>query len=320
MFWGNDVKWRLELEEITRLGITTLSIRLIMCESPASRSILTKSKFSILDKNRVEVNIRECEHQFSHSQKSHEISKFIEVDALFSSEDSLLPECTLTIYCEIDTREGIVPVEIPPSEIANNLVYLFESRDFSDVTLNVGEKEFKAHKALLAARSPIFRRMFTNNMKESNLNTVEITDLGSDVVDSMLRYVYTDGHSFEEISNGDQKDPYERRNIAIGLLRAADKYQMDRLKAICEHELYNQISKDNVVEILISAEIYNAARLKYLAIEFIGTNDTKMIDWSHIPTECAELAIHIMGDVVSHVHGPKSTRRRFIQFSRNCEY
>ncbi len=37
---------------------------------------------------------------------------------------------------------------------------------FSDVTLSVGDTEFKAHKAILAARSPVFSAMFEHAMEE----------------------------------------------------------------------------------------------------------------------------------------------------------
>ena len=41
------------------------------------------------------------------------------------------------------------------------------SGSFSDVTLRVGEKQFRAHKVILACRSPVFGAMFEHEMKES---------------------------------------------------------------------------------------------------------------------------------------------------------
>ncbi len=43
---------------------------------------------------------------------------------------------------------------------------LFPQGTFSDVTLSVGATEFKAHKAILAARSPVFAAMFEHSMEE----------------------------------------------------------------------------------------------------------------------------------------------------------
>src|SRR5699024_7894723 len=66
---------------------------------------------------------------------------------------------------------------------------------FSDVTLVTKRdgREFPAHKAILAARSKVFRAMFCGNKAfvESNSNRVEITDIDGDVMKAMLDYIYT---------------------------------------------------------------------------------------------------------------------------------
>ena len=43
---------------------------------------------------------------------------------------------------------------------------MLESGSFADVTLDVEGQEFQAHRAILAARSPVFSAMFLNKMAE----------------------------------------------------------------------------------------------------------------------------------------------------------
>ena len=51
----------------------------------------------------------------------------------------------------------------------------------SDVVLLKGNRKFPVHRAILAARSPVFRAMFTSNMKDS-CRRIPIEDLEPDVL------------------------------------------------------------------------------------------------------------------------------------------
>ena len=62
---------------------------------------------------------------------------------------------------------------------------------FSDVCLCAGGREFKAHKAILATRSPVFGAMFEHEMEESRKGRVEISDIDPDVFQELLRFIYT---------------------------------------------------------------------------------------------------------------------------------
>ena len=64
---------------------------------------------------------------------------------------------------------------------------------FCDVTIAVKDKEFKAHRAVLAAASPFFLTLLTSNMKESNeqLIKVELEEATETVMEDALKYLYT---------------------------------------------------------------------------------------------------------------------------------
>jgi speckle-type POZ protein len=68
---------------------------------------------------------------------------------------------------------------------------LLNNGPFSDTVLVVDGREFNAHKAILAARSPVFNAMFEHEMKESRKGRVEISDIDPDVFNEMLKFVYT---------------------------------------------------------------------------------------------------------------------------------
>ena len=81
---------------------------------------------------------------------------------------------------------------------------------FADVTLVVEGQELKAHKAILAARSPIFAEMFANDEQKSR---VIIDDVSLEVFKELLYYIYTA-----------KTDAY--RQFAAELLAAADKVKL----------------------------------------------------------------------------------------------
>ena len=67
---------------------------------------------------------------------------------------------------------------------------MLDNGKFSDIVIAVGRKEFKVHKNILAARSPVFARMFETDFKKTG-SRMRITDMAVDVFEEMLRYIYT---------------------------------------------------------------------------------------------------------------------------------
>ncbi|CAH8527359.1 unnamed protein product [Schistosoma turkestanicum] len=117
-------------------------------------------------------------------------------------------------------------------------------------------RQFEAHKAILAARSPVFAAMFGHGMEESRANRVEITDMEPDTVAEVLRYIYTG-------------QVVGMNRLAHELLAAADKYQLERLKTMCEEALVESLSVENACDIFGLADMHNAEQLKTHTLEFI---------------------------------------------------
>lgn len=57
-------------------------------------------------------------------------------------------------------------LKVPQCRLAEDLGNLWENTRFTDCCFFVRGKEFKAHKSVLAARSPVFNAMFEHEMEE----------------------------------------------------------------------------------------------------------------------------------------------------------
>ncbi|KAL5966630.1 BTB and MATH domain-containing protein 43, partial [Taenia solium] len=119
-------------------------------------------------------------------------------------------------------------------------------------------RQFKAHKAILAARSPVFAAMFEHGMAESRANRVNITDVEPDILGEVLRFIYTG-----------RVVGLDNPVMAQELLAAADKYQLERLKAMCEEELVEHLTVEAACDILSLADIHSAEQLKAHTLDFI---------------------------------------------------
>ena len=79
--------------------------------------------------------------------------------------------------------------------ICKDLEALKASAAHSDVTLVLGEQEYSAHKAILAARSPVFSRIFLHGDSdrfENNQNRVKMPEMSEPAFQELLTYLYTD--------------------------------------------------------------------------------------------------------------------------------
>ena len=105
------------------------------------------------------------------------------------------------------------------------------------------EKIFKCHKVVLAAGSPVFRAMLSHTtVIENKQSRVEISEIDPVTIDGMLFFLYT-GNVSEKM-------------ITHNLFIAADKYQIEYLKAICELKLCSKMTNDNAVEVAIAAHLH----------------------------------------------------------------
>ncbi|KAL6599354.1 hypothetical protein ACP70R_045848 [Stipagrostis hirtigluma subsp. patula] len=134
----------------------------------------------------------------------------------------------------------------PPSVLASYGVGhdISNMSDLTDVSFEVEGKTFKAHRLMLAARSPVFKALLFGQMAESRKTScITIEDMKAS----------TFGVS--------------------DLFIAADRYGLDMLKQMCEDVLCACIAKDTVIAALEFTEEQTCPGLKSRCLDFLAVAD-----------------------------------------------
>uniref|UniRef100_A0A8R7JXA1 Uncharacterized protein n=2 Tax=Triticum urartu TaxID=4572 RepID=A0A8R7JXA1_TRIUA len=154
------------------------------------------------------------------------------------------------------------PIPLPPSDIGTHLGCLLDNNDGTDVSFIVNDETFHAHRAVLAARSPVFRAELFGSMSEATMSSITLHDITPATFKVMLRFIYTDELPGEDRLEDSSAEMFQ------DLRAAADWYALDRLKVICAQKLWEKVSVDTVATILGWAETYNCQELKNKCIDF----------------------------------------------------
>lgn len=164
---------------------------------------------------------------------------------------------TLNIEVRFDLVE-ILHTELTPVAITTQYEKLFRSDKFSDFQLiTIDGTEIPVHKNILSIRSPVFEKMIESKMLESQENKVTVVDIGERAIIEFLHFIYCGTVvGMDELSEE--------------LLYASTKYDVPDLKPLCVQSLAQKLSKVNVFEILMLADLHVPdGRLKEFCIDFI---------------------------------------------------
>ncbi|EEC83906.1 hypothetical protein OsI_29946 [Oryza sativa Indica Group] len=131
----------------------------------------------------------------------------------------------------------------------------------------VDGETFPAHRAVLAARSPVFRAELLGSMAEAKMSCITLHDIEPVTFRALLRFVYTDELPAD--------DGGELNTTAMAtdqlfqkLLAAADRYDLSRLKLMCAQKLREAVSVDTVAATLVHAEMHGCPELKSSCLDF----------------------------------------------------
>ncbi|XP_065207987.1 speckle-type POZ protein-like [Planococcus citri] len=243
------------------------------------RPILARAKFYFLDGKGNKANVLQYCHIFKAGAKtsSRGYPGFISKTRLLNPFPGLriLHKDALTIVCELKiatlnstTVETVQRCSVGPmiteNAVSKSLERSLLNQDLIDVTFSLNGENFGAHKIILAARSPVFAAMFKHDMEENRLNKVDIPDMKPEVFKAFLLYLYTD-------KTPDPADP----GMVCDLLVAAEKYDVNGLKLLCEEMLLKDLSEENAIDVLVFADQYMFEHLKKQVIFYI----TKHFAW-----------------------------------------
>jgi speckle-type POZ protein len=204
-------------------------------------------------------------------------------------DDCLSIRCDLTLIKDVCGEETVGDqfVVVPPSDLHRHFGNLLESMVGADVTFHVGGKKFLAHRFVLAARSSVFEAELLGVMKENVGSPIVIHEMEPDVFKFLLHFIYTDSLPVLEFAT----DQGEAVVMAGHLLVAADRYNVERLKLICEHKLCSHIDANMVATSLALAEQHSCHGLKEACLQFLSSpsNLKAMMasdGYEHLKTSC----------------------------------
>lgn len=159
-----------------------------------------------------------------------------------------------------------------PSERNKNVVpdylqglqELRKSQQLSDVIICCGGVKFPAHKVVLAANCPYLKAMFTNGMKESTSNEIELKGVSPTTFGLVMDFMYS-------------RDVSISQSNVLDLIGASSLLQIEDLRQLSSKFLMRQIDCNNVIMIRLFAITMFLEELKEAATTFLVDNFGKII-------------------------------------------
>ncbi|KAE8671953.1 BTB/POZ and MATH domain-containing protein 3 [Hibiscus syriacus] len=193
----------------------------------------------------------------------------------YIKDDCIIMNCTVVV---VRTRiEGLkqCSIHVPPSDMGQNLKALLESEIGCDL---------------------IFQ--FFGLVGDPNMDKVVVKDVEPSVFKAVLLFIYTDKLSdIQEITG--PLTTCMSTNMMQHILSAADLYNLDRLKVLCEAKLSEELNADTVATTLALAEQYRCAQLKAVCLKFAATSanlgeEMQSEGFRHLEESCPTLLSELL--------------------------
>ncbi|TVU42015.1 hypothetical protein EJB05_08397, partial [Eragrostis curvula] len=176
-------------------------------------------------------------------------------------DDCLIIECDITVVKElrVETTVKATEVEVPPSDMLDGLGARIGGSSRHHIQ---GEGEARARDAVVGLQGRFVRanegeRDDPNDRKHATGYFQVIAPL------HLHGLVACYGGSYED----------ENIETVIHLVVAADRYDMERMKVMCESILAKRLHVDNVATTLALADQHHCSKLKDACIEFISSSN-----------------------------------------------
>ncbi|XP_033210516.1 speckle-type POZ protein B-like [Belonocnema kinseyi] len=213
--------------------------------------------------------------KISESQ-SYGFTEFIKTEEVL---DFLIDD-RFKILCELRDLEK--EIFVSDSIYAN----FMKNDHFNDIEIIINDYAFRANKLVLAANSPVFERIFSHNMKESLSKQIEIKEMDREVFEEVIRFMYL--------------KKVNLRNLSVRLLIAANRYEMEALKSICEKELITAMTSANVISFLTLADQHNSNNLKRNCFSHIMINFKVLVettDYEELSVNCPRIILELNREI-----------------------
>lgn len=172
----------------------------------------------------------------------------------------------ISLHCVLSMVTADAPQVEPAcadTSLPQDLGNIFRSGDLSDVTLVVGSARLNAHSHILAARSPVFCKMFQSPMKEASTREVVVEDLDSAAMGHFLQFIYVGALDMEALAT-DQD--------ALAILRVAHRYEVPSLMERCAKVISGRLAVKSVAEVLQTSYVLGFIALQHQCLGFVATH------------------------------------------------
>ncbi|XP_046982216.1 ankyrin-1-like [Schistocerca americana] len=170
---------------------------------------------------------------------------------------------TVTNYSDADSISGSDPEVTAYRSRADNqepptadLARLLDSGVGAVVWLVAGDTRLVAHRAVLAARSPVLAAMLRDDSPEASSGRISISDVEGPVLRQLVAYMYT------------LRAP-QLPDVTPQLAAAADRYGLPALKAACEQQLAAQLSAGTAAAAAVLAVRRTSDSLRQAVADFV---------------------------------------------------
>ena len=137
---------------------------------------------------------------------------------------------------------------------------IFDSEQFSDITVVIGDREAKLHKCVLSG-CEYFERMLSTEFKEATAKVVKLEVAeGSSAEATLLaiEYIYSGYFDFHQHSDS-----------VMEVLAAADKLQLTHLRDVCVEYLEDNLCAENVCTVFSASRHLGLQKLEKQCLRFL---------------------------------------------------
>ncbi|KAM0850314.1 hypothetical protein ACQ4PT_053166 [Festuca glaucescens] len=305
-----------------------VSVYISLCGDDDEAEEVAEAKFEFSFVDQVEyqkpMHIRATEtRSFSSKGHVHGYSQFVKRDALERSahlkDDCFTIRCDIMVCKDQNTGDAVGTL----SDVHQHFDHLLQNKVGADVTFEVNGEMFAAHRCVLAARSKVFMAQLFGPMAENNTSSViHIKEMDAKVFAALLRFIYTDSfpemgkdNNMEEEGGQDEEEEEEVKDVMWlqDLFVAADRYDLQRLKFLCEEHLAEDVSVSSVASTLALAEQHYCHGLKEACLKFIQVQSPPCLE-KVMATDGWELIIStypsISKEIIAKVASSQKNKRK----------